>query len=182
MLFDGDYPGLVVAITFFVVLIASLVVPIIWAAKRTKRAVDEAAAILGLASCDVETLNGWQVTTAYTGEVNGIQALIVIGRRLVTSGAGPVPLSGAVVLAKAPVEPELPFEVRRVGGNIRRTDSHPDPAFNRRCAITGAAPDRVVTRLLAGGVSDVVRQFLICLLYTSPSPRDGATSRMPSSA
>ena len=24
--------------------------------------------------------------------------------------------------------------------------------------------------------------FLICLLYTSPSPRDGATSRMPSSA
>ena len=24
--------------------------------------------------------------------------------------------------------------------------------------------------------------FLVCLLYTSPSPRDGATSRMPSSA
>ena len=24
--------------------------------------------------------------------------------------------------------------------------------------------------------------FYICLLYTSPSPRDGATSRMPSSA
>ena len=26
------------------------------------------------------------------------------------------------------------------------------------------------------------RQFTPCLLYTSPSPRDGATSRMPSSA
>ena len=25
-------------------------------------------------------------------------------------------------------------------------------------------------------------QFYFCLLYTSPSPRDGATSRMPSSA
>ena len=24
--------------------------------------------------------------------------------------------------------------------------------------------------------------FYVCLLYTSPSPRDGATSRMPSSA
>lgn len=24
--------------------------------------------------------------------------------------------------------------------------------------------------------------YLLCLLYTSPSPRDGATSRMPSSA
>ena len=28
----------------------------------------------------------------------------------------------------------------------------------------------------------VVRSFLICLLYTSPSPRDLSTSRMPSSA
>ena len=26
------------------------------------------------------------------------------------------------------------------------------------------------------------REHIICLLYTSPSPRDGATSRMPSSA
>ena len=25
-------------------------------------------------------------------------------------------------------------------------------------------------------------EFMTCLLYTSPSPRDGATSRMPSSA
>ena len=25
-------------------------------------------------------------------------------------------------------------------------------------------------------------RYLTCLLYTSPSPRDGATSRMPSSA
>ena len=27
-----------------------------------------------------------------------------------------------------------------------------------------------------------VMQYKLCLLYTSPSPRDGATSRMPSSA
>mgnify|MGYP000696812735 CR=1 FL=1 len=36
------------------------------------------------------------------------------------------------------------------------------------------------------GVIDVYRQYIYaggsCLLYTSPSPRDGATSRMPSSA
>ena len=31
-------------------------------------------------------------------------------------------------------------------------------------------------------VRDVDGQVQICLLYTSPSPRDGATSRMPSSA
>ena len=29
---------------------------------------------------------------------------------------------------------------------------------------------------------DVLRRFLICLLYTSPSPRDATLSRMPSSA
>ena len=29
---------------------------------------------------------------------------------------------------------------------------------------------------------DLYEQDYICLLYTSPSPRDGATSRMPSSA
>ena len=35
----------------------------------------------------------------------------------------------------------------------------------------------------AGGVKDVLLElFNNCLLYTSPSPRDGATSRMPSSA
>ena len=36
---------------------------------------------------------------------------------------------------------------------------------------------------LRGGNYDAVRQDIqACLLYTSPSPRDGATSRMPSSA
>ena len=31
-------------------------------------------------------------------------------------------------------------------------------------------------------VSDPEGEFVICLLYTSPSPRDGLLSRMPSSA
>ena len=41
-----------------------------------------------------------------------------------------------------------------------------------------------------GAIADLVRQrkvsrhasYIICLLYTSPSPRDGLLSRMPSSA
>ena len=32
------------------------------------------------------------------------------------------------------------------------------------------------------GQNEVLEQVLICLLYTSPSPRDGLLSRMPSSA
>ena len=38
----------------------------------------------------------------------------------------------------------------------------------------------VLTSLFAGG--HVLIDDIPCLLYTSPSPRDGATSRMPSSA
>ena len=34
----------------------------------------------------------------------------------------------------------------------------------------------------AGGAAEVAAHFGICLLYTSPSPRDPKTSRMPSSA
>ena len=30
--------------------------------------------------------------------------------------------------------------------------------------------------------ADVYQQFVVCLLYTSPSPRDATLSRMPSSA
>ena len=33
-----------------------------------------------------------------------------------------------------------------------------------------------------GVVIDVIRDYNVCLLYTSPSPRDGLLSRMPSSA
>ena len=35
---------------------------------------------------------------------------------------------------------------------------------------------------LALNITDYVKQYYICLLYTSPSPRDLSTSRMPSSA
>ena len=42
--------------------------------------------------------------------------------------------------------------------------------------IRAALPS--LRQLLSAGVS----QVLICLLYTSPSPRDLSTSRMPSSA
>ena len=45
-----------------------------------------------------------------------------------------------------------------------------------------------IFKMFASGDFTVVRDFVAsygvyaCLLYTSPSPRDGATSRMPSSA
>ena len=49
---------------------------------------------------------------------------------------------------------------------------------NLTCAGT------VITFWLSGGTAGQRCEIMIkgCLLYTSPSPRDGATSRMPSSA
>ena len=36
--------------------------------------------------------------------------------------------------------------------------------------------------MLSGNAQDVIEQATVCLLYTSPSPRDKRQSRMPSSA
>ena len=60
------------------------------------------------------------------------------------------------------------------------------PVVNVRItAIKSGLPlsiDELSTHFLAGGNIEAVVQALICLLYTSPSPRDLSTSRMPSSA
>ena len=43
--------------------------------------------------------------------------------------------------------------------------------------------DDVVSSMASGGVDNMEKyQYMFCLLYTSPSPRDGLLSRMPSSA
>ena len=55
-------------------------------------------------------------------------------------------------------------------------------------AMGGIAKGQILREIDAlGGYSGIVTdntaiQFKICLLYTSPSPRDGLLSRMPSSA
>ena len=36
--------------------------------------------------------------------------------------------------------------------------------------------------VMVGCLTDIGNEYLFCLLYTSPSPRDGLLSRMPSSA
>ena len=40
----------------------------------------------------------------------------------------------------------------------------------------------VLSGMSLGGQEDLMREFISCLLYTSPSPRDRTRSRMPSSA
>ena len=62
------------------------------------------------------------------------------------------------------------------GGEIRQM--MPPDMDDNRCTV-----ERLLGNMDYGGVSGcVVTQEYICLLYTSPSPRDPKTSRMPSSA
>ena len=49
-------------------------------------------------------------------------------------------------------------------------------------ASVGGHPIAVVTGAYARDTAQIFDHFSFCLLYTSPSPRDLSTSRMPSSA
>ena len=68
-------------------------------------------------------------------------------------------------------------------GVIQRSSAEFAEGLTVLTGETGAGKTMVVTglRLLAGGRADASR-VRDCLLYTSPSPRDLSTSRMPSSA
>ena len=43
-------------------------------------------------------------------------------------------------------------------------------------------PITVLSGFLGAGKTTLLKKIDLCLLYTSPSPRDGLLSRMPSSA
>ena len=57
-------------------------------------------------------------------------------------------------------------------------DSKPDQPIDEYTGIL--EPERPITDMISGGFPAIPPPG--CLLYTSPSPRDGLLSRMPSSA
>ena len=54
--------------------------------------------------------------------------------------------------------------------------------INRRVTATRIRQTGITAHTLDGDASQIVAEKEACLLYTSPSPRDGLLSRMPSSA
>ena len=81
--------------------------------------------------------------------------------------------------------------VARIGVLALQGDFAEHIASLRACGVEGieAIEVRTLEQLAAvdgliipGGESTTIARLLICLLYTSPSPRDGLLSRMPSSA
>ena len=88
--------------------------------------------------------------------------------RILIAGAGPAGLSLAAYLTKANI-PVCIFEAEAsLPKNLRASTFHPP----------------TLDFLEPFGASKVLidEGLIACLLYTSPSPRDGLLSRMPSSA
>jgi len=97
---------------------------------------------------------------------------------------------GTVVYAKEAVD-RLPLGKRLVFGRSQEVDVQlNDPMVSRRHAVVEESADgfRVLDLYSRAGSFVNGRRFdehqliIGCLLYTSPSPRDLSTSRMPSSA
>ena len=74
-------------------------------------------------------------------------------------------------------------------GHISRAENHtlsPELAEEFQTAVKNVESKnfldavRIFDKLAQGGLPEA--QFNLCLLYTSPSPRDATLSRMPSSA
>ena len=84
---------------------------------------------------------------------------------------------------------DLIFSERELDAIIKTLEKANVPGYTVMKHATGRGPERVVTEDMEftglGANAHVIvfcEQELICLLYTSPSPRDRTRSRMPSSA
>src|SRR5665647_1488215 len=64
---------------------------------------------------------------------------------------------------------------------VRITEIHRNPRVGTELLVVGHLCAPVIGQGLAHGLRHCT-EFVCCLLYTSPSPRDGLLSRMPSSA
>src|SRR5680860_1298984 len=123
-----------------------------------------------------EIVRGFQPTGRYSGHW-GIDIAAFIGQRVVAAADGRVSFSGVVVGNRT---------VTVDHGGLRTSYSY----LSERRVVEG---DRVRRGDVVGivGMHDGrpalhfsvrIGDRYICLLYTSPSPRDGLLSRMPSSA
>ena len=65
---------------------------------------------------------------------------------------------------------------------VRSLDDLPDEKRFRRTAIRSMVAFHHSTTIRPATEETLLSMYLSCLLYTSPSPRDGLLSRMPSSA
>ena len=76
------------------------------------------------------------------------------------------------------------FQILGIGSDGHIAFNEPGTPLDSRTHVADLAPQTIAdnARFFGGDQSQVPTQCITCLLYTSPSPRDGLLSRMPSSA
>ena len=73
-------------------------------------------------------------------------------------------------------------EEERAKGVITASTGNHGLGFARACEISGTKGIVFLPKKAAQSKIDALAYYDVCLLYTSPSPRDATLSRMPSSA
>ena len=73
----------------------------------------------------------------------------------------------------------VPALCKEIAGAIQRTDSN---LLFAECNALSPETTKSMEQIITGVGGKFVDASIICLLYTSPSPRDRTRSRMPSSA
>ena len=87
-------------------------------------------------------------------------------------------LRGAIALLAALV---LAIALAACGDDDSTSSDSGDTGTDTSSTLIQENPDNNGVSLTIGS-KNFTEQFILCLLYTSPSPRDGLLSRMPSSA
>ena len=95
-------------------------------------------------------------------------------------GSGPAGYTAAIYTARAMLKPILVYGAEPGGQMTTTTDVQNYPGYSD--VIQGPwLMDQMKDQAKAVG-TEMIEDHIACLLYTSPSPRDGLLSRMPSSA
>ena len=88
----------------------------------------------------------------------------------------------AVVIGAGPAGGVAALGLARAGRRVLLVDKQRFPRPKVCGCCLNASALATLRRVGVGQRLDALRPHAICLLYTSPSPRDLSTSRMPSSA
>jgi len=98
-------------------------------------------------------------------------------RSVIVMGCGPIGLCAIAIARKAGALPVVAVDVNPYRLRLARR-----MGADRVLDAGSTDVPAIVRGLTDGSGADVLLEFSGCLLYTSPSPRDLSTSRMPSSA
>ena len=103
------------------------------------------------------------------------QSMVTAGMKYVAAGANPMDLKRGIDKAVSTVVGSLEKSSTVVGNDFSKIEQVASISANNDFEIGGLIAD-AMKRVTKDGV------ITVCLLYTSPSPRDQRGSRMPSSA